>query len=412
MSSKNSIYSVTPGIYPQSLSVPTSKSYANRLLVLAAISPDAVKVKNLSSSTDVLMMLEALKMIGLKISGSVEEGEVVITNSFPSCETDMEQTLTLNTGDGGTTNRFLLALLALGKKKYRLVTSGRMKERPSAEFFEVFKKMGVSLTEGEGYWCEIQGPLSGSEQEIEVDCSRSTQFGTALALSLALTNKRVIPTGMTTSQAYFEMTEELISIYRKGKREFVVPVDFSSLTYPLALGVDSGAIEIRNCFEIDRFQADSEFIAMIKATGVEVDFGVNGLTLLRKNDELSALDVSIASCPDLTPTLAFLCSLLKGKSIIRDVEVLEHKESDRALWIETVLKKVGVDCHYNRKEALIEINGPWKRATEKIDLELPDDHRIIMMGYLFLNAASGGTLDHATHVEKSFPRFFQIMSGN
>ncbi len=411
MSSSNSTYSVTPRTYPESLKVPTSKSYANRLLVLAALSPDEVTVSNLSASTDVLSMIDALKRIGLKIEGSIESGEVKITNSFPACEENIETPLSLHTGDGGTTNRFLLALLALGARTYRLVTSGRMKERPSAEFFETFQKLGVSIVEGEGFWCEVKGPVKQFPKELEVDCSRSTQFATALALSLCLKGVKVIPLEMNTSKAYWEMTETLIESFCKGVRVFRVPVDFSSLTYPLALGVDAGAIRVSNCFEIDAYQADSEFIKMLKLAGVQIHFDQHGLKLQRLQKELRPLDVSIASCPDLTPTLAFLCSLLTGKSMIRDVDVLLHKESDRAFWIEKVLLKVGVHCHYDRENSLIEISGPWERPAEALSLELPDDHRIIMMGYLFLNAAAGGTLDHATHVEKSFPNFFQIMSG-
>lgn len=411
MSSTSSIYNVAPGIYPKSLAVPTSKSYANRLLVLAALAPEQVTISNLSPSTDVVTMINSLKEIGLEIEGSIESGKVVIVNSFPTCEKNIETPLVLHTGDGGTTNRFLLALLALGKRTYRLKTSGRMKERPSAEFFQVFSELGVQVVEGEDFWCEIRGPVAHFPNELPVDCSRSTQFATALALALSLKKTKVIPVGMSTSKAYWEMSEALIASFLEGKREFRVPVDFSSLTYPLALGVDVGEIRVSNCFEIDTYQADSEFIKMLELAGVEISFDGRGLSLKRSHQELNPLDVSIASCPDLTPTLAFLCALLKGKSVIRDVEVLLHKESDRAFWIEQVLLKVGVSCRYDRENSLIEINGPWERPSQAISLELPDDHRIIMMGYLFLNAAAGGTLDHATHVEKSFPNFFQIMSG-
>lgn len=412
MSSTNSLYKVTPGIYPKTITVPTSKSYANRYLILAALSKEVTKVSNLSASTDVLTMLDSLRAVGLDIRGDVDEGTIEILNSFPACEPEGDDVIVLKTGDGGTTNRFILALLALGKRKYQLVTTGRMKERPSSEFFEVFEELGVNIREEDHYWCQIQGPMNVVKSEIEVDCSRSTQFATALALCLGPQNIKVTPVKMSTSRAYWEMTEELIARYMGGQRDFVIPVDFSSLTYPLALGVDAGQITISNCFEVDHFQADSAFIEMIKSVGVSIEFKMgDGLVLTRPEGRLKSIDTSIASCPDLTPTLAFLCALLDGKSVIRDTEVLIHKESDRAMWIEKILVKMGVDCRYERDAGIIEIQGPWKAPTTEIDLELPDDHRIIMMGYLFLNAAAGGTLDHATHVEKSFPNFFQIMSG-
>ncbi|TNF00199.1 MAG: hypothetical protein EP326_06820, partial [Deltaproteobacteria bacterium] len=105
------------GLSNISINVPTSKSHANRMLVLASISKNPVTIHNLPKSTDVQTMLRCLQDIGLKLK--ISEESVDVLNSFPECEKG-EDIVSLLTGDGGTTNRFLMPLLARGKKKYQM----------------------------------------------------------------------------------------------------------------------------------------------------------------------------------------------------------------------------------------------------------------------------------------------------
>jgi 5-enolpyruvylshikimate-3-phosphate synthase len=45
-----------------------------------------------------------------------------------------------------------------------------------------------------------------------------------------------------------------------------------------------------------------------------------------------------------------------------------------------------------------------------VDLDLPDDHRMVMTGTLFLLYHNGGTIRPAEAVNKSYPSFFEIIS--
>lgn len=412
MKSMASIYKIENSHFPIEVTVPSSKSYANRLLILGAISLESFEITGLTPSTDVTYMISALRQIGLEIEGSAEEGSVVIKNSFPACERTNDVIEVLS-GDGGTTNRFLLALLSLGKREYRLVGGGRINDRPSMEFFSALGELGARINSNlEGYWCSVTGPIHSDVKMLEIDSSRSTQFATALKLVLAESSTEVKPLQIENSLDYWKMTLDIVDQFQSGRRSFEVPVDFSSLTYPLALGFYSGEISIANCGGVDALQADSRFVDFLRTAGASVSFSGGKLKLQNDKEKSCPLDVSIAACPDLTPTLAFVCALIKGRSIIRDVEVLRHKESDRVEEVLKVLEALKIKCQYDKVEDAIIIEGGWRPGSEAIDLNLPDDHRIIMMAYLFLNAIGKGSLDNATHVEKSFPRFFQVMSGN
>ena len=113
MSLESSVCKISGGRYKSSVDLPYSKSYANRLLILGSISPDLFEITNVALSSDVITLIEILKEIGLDIR--VENNKISIHNSFPACEKLTDQTVLLETKDGGTTNRFLACLLLLGK---------------------------------------------------------------------------------------------------------------------------------------------------------------------------------------------------------------------------------------------------------------------------------------------------------
>ena len=84
--------------FKKKVSIPTSKSYANRILILASLCESRVTIKNLPQSTDVLHLISCLKKVGIIFK---EEGKLLhVVNSFPSCETNDDNLVVLETGDG------------------------------------------------------------------------------------------------------------------------------------------------------------------------------------------------------------------------------------------------------------------------------------------------------------------------
>lgn len=405
MSLENSFFEVRPQPLSGYIQIPGSKSYANRLLILAAMNPKPVTLKNLPDSTDVLTMLECLKTIGIKVSKS--DHNVCLHNSFPDCEKNDKGPLVVETGDGGTTTRFLMALLALGNRTYHIEPEGGMRERPLQEMLDVFKNLGVYAVKNEGAWLTLRGPLK-LDGMINIDCSRSTQFASALALVLREQASIIRPIGMKTSQSYYEMTLELLK--QADRDEYVVPLDFSSASYPLALGAVTGRVTLSNCLSADHYQADSIFIDILKKAKVNVGFGSMGLTIQRP-EKLIGFKTSCASCPDLAPTLAYFASFCEGESHLYDLEVLEHKESDRFTEIVKVLSHFGID-YKTKGRSDIFIKGQKYSQSKKNSNEVlipPPDHRIVMMSYLFMRTLGGGHLGNVQHVKKSFSNFFETM---
>jgi 3-phosphoshikimate 1-carboxyvinyltransferase len=405
MSLENSYYNTQGNKdFRKSINVPTSKSFANRALILAAISDEAITLHSMPKSTDVINMIRCLRQIGLDIVE--QEDTVIVKNSFPECEIPTEDLIELVTGDGGTTNRFLIPLLALGENCYSLIASEKMVDRPMDELDEVLTSLGVEIIRDEDHWFALKGPYQIDRLVVEVDCSVSTQFATGLALSLSKLDVDVEPINLKTSTPYWEMTVNLIESFREGC-VFDVPVDFSSLSYPLALACHSGDIIVSNCKGIDRFQADSALIYILEELGINLAFSCEGLHV-KGIESISSFEKDCRDCPDLVPTLCFLASYAQGETKLYNVDVLRHKECDRLAEMQNMLESFGVEYSYDKDTDTLIING-GNPHSENIDYHPPVDHRMVMVAYLFQRFNGGGRLENSHCVEKSFPNFFEVM---
>ena len=59
---------VESGSFSKSVIIPTSKSYANRILILAALCPSVITIEGLPESTDVSNLISCLQQVGLEFS--------------------------------------------------------------------------------------------------------------------------------------------------------------------------------------------------------------------------------------------------------------------------------------------------------------------------------------------------------
>ena len=404
MSSDNLQFNVKPSAFNKKLKVPTSKSYANRLLILAALDRNSVTLEDLPDSTDVLTMIDCLKEVGLDIE--INGKNATIKNSFPECEGGKEF-LELFTGDGGTTNRFLLAFLARGKTRYRLSPKGHMRKRPMDDLVFPLRDLGCEVVYGgEEFWIDIKGPLP-KEGKCGVNCSQSTQFATALALALADSSVEISLRNLDASRKYFELTEKLVGSFRTSVIDYKVPPDFSGLGYPLALGCIGGEVQVKNCSSPDPYQADSEFLTILSEMGVQLDWSSEGL-IVKKPDVLKGIDRDGSMFPDLVPTLAFVCAYASGPSVLRNLEILRHKECDRVEETLKILDLFEVPHQFDEKTHTLIIQGNSPKVGEK-EYQPPEDHRMVMVAYLFMRMNNGGRISNTQAVKKSFPDFFDVM---
>lgn len=387
--------SVKKGFLKDVIHLPSSKSYANRALILAALQKKPVTLTQMPSATDVTILIQCLKDVGVSIT--TDGDKVIVHNSFPECETTDKEVMV---GEGGTTGRFLAALLLTGTKTYTLNLGERLKQRPWQEFIDQVIALGASATLSQDKLI-LKGPIRFPET-LKVDCSKTTQFATAFQL-IAPSSVKVVPENMQTSQSYWRMTEKMVQDLKSDN--YIVPLDWSSASYPLAFA----ALKQRIMFpglSMDEFQADSKFLGILKRFG-SVSESASGIEIspIKKTMDVN-FDVSDAL--DLVPALSFFLSHIEGHHLLLGVENLVHKESDR---LNEVIKLV---AQFNRKawveKGTLHIEGSSQMVTHKVDLILPDDHRMVMTGTLFLLLHEGGSVTPSEAVNKSYPDFFETIS--
>ena len=112
--------------------------------------------------------------------------------------------------------------------------------------------------------------------------------------------------------------------------------------------------------------------------------------------------IHIGNCPDLGPVL-FAVAAAKNGGVFTGTARLKIKESDRAAAMAQELKKFGVSVTIH-DDAVVVYPLEFHKPTEALFGH--GDHRIVMSLAVLLTL-TGGNIEGAEAVSKSFPSFFE-----
>ncbi|KAH3663418.1 hypothetical protein WICMUC_005944 [Wickerhamomyces mucosus] len=276
---------------------PGSKSISNRALVLAALSSNPCKIKNLLHSDDVEHMLNAISNLkGAEITWE-DQGETLILkgNGGNLVASDKE----LYLGNAGTASRFLTSVATLVKPSGELtdvILTGnkRMTERPIGPLVDALRSNGAEIDylQSKGSLpLKVQTkPLKGGH--IELAATISSQYVSSLLMAAPFAEEPItlkLIGGKPISILYIDMTIALMEKFGikveklenytykipKGSYTapdvFVIESDASSSTYPLAFAAITGTtITIPNIGS-SSLQGDARFaVDVLKPMGCTV----------------------------------------------------------------------------------------------------------------------------------------------
>ena len=168
--------------------------------------------------------------------------------------------------------------------------------------------------------------------------------------------------------------------------DVTVEGDYSGAAFPAALNLFSGEVMIDGLRE-DTIQGDSvykKYYDMLKS---------------------GAPTIHIGDCPDLGPVL-FAVAAAKNGGVFTGTKRLKIKESDRAAAMADELKKFGTSVSVYEDTVVI---FPAEFHAPKEVLFGHNDHRIVMSLAVLLTL-TGGEIDGAEAVSKSYPEFFMHLS--
>src|SRR5439155_9079908 len=152
----------------------------NRALVLAALSEpsdtlSASVLENALLSEDTEVMVDCLRRLGIPVEADWENRRIIAT-CVP--RSGWAQEAEFFCGNSGTTMRFLTAMLAVGRGRYRLDGVRRLRERPMADLLDALCQLGINARSEAGNGCppiivEADGLRGG---EVRIRGTTSSQF--------------------------------------------------------------------------------------------------------------------------------------------------------------------------------------------------------------------------------------------
>ncbi|PSQ33908.1 3-phosphoshikimate 1-carboxyvinyltransferase, partial [Halobacteriales archaeon QS_9_70_65] len=194
--------------------------------------------------------------------------------------------------------------------------------------------------------------------------------------------------------------------YAPDGGDYVVPGDFSSTSYLLAVGAlaaDDGLVVegVR-----PSAQGDAVVVDVLGRMGADVAWNREAGRVRVAASSLEGVEVGVADTPDLLPTIAVLGAAADGTTRITDCEHVRLKETDRVAAMAAELERMGVDVE-ERTDELVVDGGGLEGAT----VSGHADHRIVMALSVAGVVADGETtVVGADHVDVSFPAFFETLS--
>jgi len=404
-----------------SLSLPTSKSLAQRAYICASLAKGESLIKNPPRSEDPELLKEALETSGVEFRA--QNGDYLIRGLSGRLLLSGKR---VYLGNNGTGARFFLAFSSLGEGNFlELYGKERLHERPMGPLISALRALGAKIEclEKEGYFPLRVYEGEPKSREIKLPGNISSQFISALLLiGPYLPNGLFFEVeGELLSESYVLMTLKVMedfgvkvekdrNFYRVSSsnykaRVYEVPADASSASYflaiPLILG--KGEVEISN-YDAHSPQADNVFLEYIKAFGGEVSIGEPFGVRVSFEGRPRALSINLKDSPDLFPTLAIIGAVAEGKTVLYGAPHLRYKETDRIRAVATELKKLGVTCEELPDGLIIYGAETFKPAK----IETYDDHRIAM-AFAVLGLKTGPLeIENPKCVAKSFPNFWEL----
>ncbi len=397
------------------------------------------RILNPGHSNDDKAALDIIQKLGAtveinKVAHPDSFGKELIINSAGINPVSNE----INCGESGLGIRMFTPLVALSNKKITINGSGSLLTRPMDFFDEILPQLGVKVKSNKGKLpLEIQGPFT--PVNIEVDGSLSSQFltGLLMAYGAAPLNPPAVGTLESESSSvsikvrnlkskpYIDLTLDVMKQFgmnvpeNKNYEEFVfnwnyplspptggggaiynVEGDWSGGAFLLVAGAIAGPITVRG-LDLTSAQADKAIVDALMAANAGIAVEAKGIKI--HPSVMKGFNFDATDCPDLFPPLVALAAFCKGKTTIKGVSRLTHKESNRAITLQEEFAKMGVKIDLNDDEMIIHGGEKVNGAT----VHSRHDHRIAMACAVAALIADGDTIiEEADAINKSYPDFY------
>jgi len=410
---------INPSTLTGSIDASKSKSDMQRACAASLLHVGTTFIHEPGNSNDDIAALDVIQKLGASIKVSGNEIEINSNGVQPVNDE-------INCGESGLGIRMFTPIAALSNRTLEMNGSGSLLKRPMDFFDQIFPLLGISISSNQGKLpIQITGPLKPAS--IDVDGSLSSQFltGLLMAYSASKAQNVVINVNDLKSKPYIDMTLKVLKSFGMqvpvvnsyeqfsfldsspvnvpDPIHYTIEGDWSGAAFLFVAGAISGKVFIKG-MKSDSPQADRKILQAIEDSGAQIEF--TDEKYIVSPAALRAFKFDATECPDLFPPLVALASYCKGTTEILGANRLTHKESNRALTLQDVFGKMGVQVDLQGDRMLV--HGGVKLLS--VHVHSHHDHRIAMaVAVAALGAEGKITIDDAEAIDKSYPDFYRHM---
>ena len=380
---------------------PPSKSMAHRLLICAGLVDGISEIEGIAESQDILATIDCLTALGTACERKQDTEQGLKVTGAGKKLWDCREKRILNCRESGSTLRFFVPLCLISGGETELRGSVRLMERPLEVYEELCRDHGLTFERGQG-GLSVRGPLKAANFKVAGNISSQFISGLLFAMPLLEGDSRLEIIPPVESRSYIEMTLSALKAFgiawtrpdentilikggqRYRPRRAKVEGDYSNAAFFQTLDMLGGDVHVSN-LDADSLQGDrvcGEMLRQLKSGRPELD---------------------ISDCPDLGPILFAAAAATGRGAVFTGTKRLKIKESDRGSVMARVLDKFGVEVIMEENRMVI--GGGGIKAPEE-PLYGFNDHRIVMSEAVLLSL-TGGIIEGAEAVSKSFPDFFE-----
>ena len=439
--------------------MPSSKSFAQRAIIAAALAPGKSRLTGYTPCGDNVSALKVAEALGARVAADGDSLEIEGMAAAPGCL----NLSGIDVGESGLLARIVFPLSAvLSDTPVTVSGSGTLACRPMSGVGEILEKFSVSAsgcagqTGGSGGMSgepltvpvTVKGPLKACRAEISGLHGSQTVSGLLMSLPLLEKDSR-LTVHEPRSIPYMYMTLDVLKKFgirvssemlggqdfidsggdwsyctdiefrirgmqKYHPAEFPLEADWSSAANFLVAGAVFGRARLSG-LDTTSVQADLSIMDILMDAGAslsQTDGDRGEITVQRA--PLNAFDADLNNCPDLFPIASVLAAFCQGRSSLRGTGRLVHKESDRAAAILAMLEKMGVSARIADDVLYVDGQSLSMRILTGSLLKGGDyssfhDHRMAMaLAVAGLGADSPVNIDDRECVAKSFPAFFEM----
>lgn len=387
------LYGAKEGIC-KTYSLPGDKSIAHRALIIGGLPTGEYKVFNYPNNKDCAATLKVMMSLGLEVN---KVGQTLFVKS-PGYDKFKKYVKELDCENSGTTARLISGILAALSIEGKLIGDNSLSKRPMGRVITPLKDMGANITSLMENLPLIFGRnegLKGIEYHMPV---ASAQVKSCLLIAGFLSKDTTIVweklfTRDHTEKMFKHIGAKLdvngnkISIKNSKieAKDIYVPGDISSAAFLISLAL----LGEKNFIKIEKISLNErrrKYLEILKEMGADINYTIDNIV---NNEEIGAIEVKSSKLKGVTiegeiipyiideiPMLSVLAAFSEGKTIIKSVEELKYKESNRIEAIINNLHKCGVNSYFSSGDLIIE--GGHGYLNQDVAIESFNDHRIAM----------------------------------